>query len=54
MLGGLLHAIATVTFNVNHIVSGVAINILALGTTRYLSKFIFEARRGGCPSSPRP
>ena len=35
-LGGLLHAIITVTFNVNHIVSGVAINILALGVTRYL------------------
>ena len=28
-LGGLLHAIVTVTFGVNHIVSGVAINILA-------------------------
>ena len=30
-LGGLLHAIATVTFAVDQIVSGVAINILALG-----------------------
>ena len=28
-LGGLLHALATVTFGVDHIVSGVAINILA-------------------------
>lgn len=27
-LGGLLHAVATVTFNVNHIVSGVAITLL--------------------------
>ena len=29
-IGGLLHAIATVTFNVDHIISGVAINILCL------------------------
>ncbi|MYW68504.1 ABC transporter permease [Streptomyces sp. SID8379] len=41
-LGGLVHAIATVTFNVNHIVSGVAINILALGATRYLSAMIYD------------
>src|SRR5690606_38716235 len=33
-IGGLLHAIVTVTFKVNHIVSGVAINILALGATQ--------------------
>lgn len=36
-LGGLIHAIATVTFNVDHIISGVAINILAPAITRYLS-----------------
>src|SRR5262245_33136199 len=36
-IGGLLHAVATVTFNVDHIVSGVAINIVALGITPYLS-----------------
>ena len=29
--GGLVHAVATVTFGVDHIVSGVAINILGLG-----------------------
>ncbi|QCX78736.1 Branched-chain amino acid transport system / permease component [Streptomyces sp. YIM 121038] len=46
-IGGLLHAIVTVTFNVNHIVSGVAINILALGTTRYLSTYAFEGTDGG-------
>ncbi|MFF8317408.1 ABC transporter permease [Streptomyces bobili] len=52
-LGGLLHAIATVTFKVNHIVSGVALNILALGTTRYLSKFTFEdAPQGSSKQSP--
>ena len=31
--GGLIHAVATVTFDINHIVSGVAINILAAGVT---------------------
>ena len=30
-IGGLLHAIATVTFNVDHIISGVAINIVGAG-----------------------
>ena len=30
-VGGLLHAIATVTFGVDHIISGVAINLLAPG-----------------------
>ncbi|GHH38319.1 ABC transporter permease [Lentzea cavernae] len=40
-LGGLLHAIATVTFGVNHIVSGVAINLLGAGLTKYLSTLIF-------------
>ncbi len=33
-LGGLLHAVATVTFGVNHIVSGVAITLLGLGVTQ--------------------
>lgn len=42
-LGGLIHAIATVTFGVDHIVSGVAINILALGLVRYLAKIWFGA-----------
>lgn len=42
-LGGLLHAIATVGFGVDHIVSGVAINILALGTVQFLSKLWFGA-----------
>ncbi len=37
-LGGLLHALATVTFGVDQIISGVAINILAPAGTRYLSQ----------------
>ncbi|WP_419997374.1 ABC transporter permease [Streptomyces boninensis] len=51
-LGGLLHAIVTVTFGVNHIVSGVAINILALGATKYLSKFTFAEAGGSAKQSP--
>ncbi len=46
-LGGLLHAIATVSFGVDHIISGVAINILAPGVTRYLSDQIFTNYDGG-------
>lgn len=53
-LGGLLHAVMTVTFGVNHIVSGVAINILAVGVTRYLSNFTFANDPGGSSKqSPR-
>ena len=42
-LGGLLHAVATVTFNVDHIISGVAINLLAPAATRYLSEEVWES-----------
>ncbi len=45
--GGLLHAIATVLFNVDHIVSGVAINILAVGATQFLSGAFFAGQPGG-------
>ncbi|MER6143524.1 ABC transporter permease [Streptomyces sparsogenes] len=51
-LGGLLHAVITVTFGVNHIVSGVAINILAVGATRYLSNFAFLKTSGSARKSP--
>ena len=44
---GLLHAVATVTFNVDHIVSGVAINILAAGSMRFLSSLVYTAETGG-------
>lgn len=46
-LGGLLHALACVTFGVDHIVSGVAINILAAGLTKYLSVLFFTDTPGG-------
>jgi general nucleoside transport system permease protein len=53
-IGGLLHAIATVIFTVDHIVSGVAINILALGATQYLSKALFEGKEGGSTKQSPP
>jgi simple sugar transport system permease protein len=47
MLGGLLHAVATVTFGVDHIISGVAINIIALGAVQYLASLTFVGLPGG-------
>ena len=53
-LGGLVHAIATVSFGVDHIISGVAINVLAPGFTRFLSSEILVNHRGGSiTQSPR-
>jgi simple sugar transport system permease protein len=52
--GGLLHAIATVTFGVDHVVSGVAINILAAGVVRFLSELLYSDSQqgGGVTQSP--
>jgi simple sugar transport system permease protein len=50
MFGGLLHAIATVTFGVDHIISGVAINLLAAGTVRFLSELLYRGVPGGGPT----
>jgi len=53
-IGGLLHAVATVSFGVDHIISGVAINILAPGLTRFLADQVFSNWDGGSISqSPR-
>lgn len=53
-LFGLVHAIATVTFAVDQIVSGVAINILAAGSMRFLSSVLYTADTGGgATQSPR-
>jgi general nucleoside transport system permease protein len=46
-LVGLLHALATVRFNVDHVVSGIAINTLAAGVTEYLSIIFFKGQKGG-------
>ncbi|MGW5053059.1 ABC transporter permease [Actinokineospora sp. NPDC004072] len=54
VFGGLLHAVATVTFGVDHIISGVAINLLAPGAALFLSKqFFSDAPGGGQKQSPR-
>ena len=45
--GGLVHAIATVGFGVDHIVSGVAVNIIALGAVQYLAAQSFTGVEGG-------
>lgn len=51
-IGGAIHALATVTFGVNHIVSGVAINLLGAGATKYLSSLIFAPITHNPRSSP--
>ena len=40
--GGLLHAVATVSFGVDHVVSGVAINLLGAGVAQYLSVVAYD------------
>ena len=47
MIGGLVHAVATVIFGVDHIISGVAINIIALGAVQYLASLTFVGLPGG-------
>jgi ABC-type uncharacterized transport system permease subunit len=49
-IGGLLHALATVTFGVDHIVSGVAINIIGLGVAGFLAQIFFSDLPGGGPT----
>ena len=44
-VGGLIHAVATVTFGVDHIVSGVAINIIGLGAAKFLAEAYFADLR---------
>ena len=54
MLGGLIHAVSTVTFGVDHIVSGVAINIIGLGVAKYLAARFFNGLPGGGPTQSPP
>ena len=49
-LGGALHALATVVFAVDHIVSGVAINIIAAGVAAFLAEVFFAGLEGGGPT----
>ena len=43
MLMGALHAVVTVTFKVDHVVSGVAINVFGIGLSRFLCQSMFGA-----------
>jgi simple sugar transport system permease protein len=49
-VGALIHAMATVTFGVDHVVSGVAINIIAAGLVRYLSTLMYKSGAWPGPS----
>lgn len=52
-LGGLLHALATVTFGVDHVISGVAIStFLAPGGARFFASAVFADGGGGSTGSP--
>ncbi len=50
MVGGALHGLATVVFGVDHIVSGVAINIIAAGISGFLAEAFFSGLPGGGPT----
>ncbi len=53
-IGGLVHAVATVSFGVDQIVSGVAINFLGLGVTKYLASTLLNGTPGGGQSQSPP
>ena len=50
MLFGALHALATVYIGVDQIVSGVAINLLGAGLTKFLAERFFSGLAGGGPT----
>jgi simple sugar transport system permease protein len=47
-----VHAVATVSFRVDHIVSGVVINLVALGLARFLSQAFFGQSTQSDPGGP--
>jgi ABC-type uncharacterized transport system permease subunit len=47
-----VHAIATINFRVDHIVSGVVINLVAIGLARFLSFVFFEQATQSDPGGP--
>lgn len=51
---GLIHALATVTFGVDQVMSGLALNLLAAGIARYLSKLFFNGIPGGTATKSPP
>ncbi len=52
LLFSLVHALATVTFGVDHIVSGVVINVVALGLARFLGQVFFGQATQSDPGVP--
>ncbi len=53
-VGGAIHALATVIFGVDHIVSGVALNLLGAGAGAYLAVRTFTGLPGGGPTQSPP
>ena len=53
LVGALLMILTTVVVGVDHVVAGVAINILAPGLTRFLSSKFFNGHGGSIASSPQ-
>ena len=51
-VGGLVHAVVTVTFGVDQIVSGVAINLLGYGAAQFLSSLVFKEQPTQSPEIP--
>jgi simple sugar transport system permease protein len=51
MMGGLVMSVATTTFGVNHIVAGVAINLIAPGVARFMASELFVDVQGGSVTS---
>jgi ABC-type uncharacterized transport system permease subunit len=51
MMGGLVMSVATTTFGVNHIVAGVAINLIAPGVARFMASELFVGVQGGAVTS---
>ena len=47
-----VHAVATINFRVDHIVSGVVINLVAIGLARFLSYIFFEQATQSDPGGP--
>ena len=53
MLGGALLGIAAVTFGVDHVIAGVAVNLIAPGVTRFLAGEFFIPDGGSLSNSPQ-
>lgn len=53
MFGGLIHAVATIRFNIDQVISGVVMNLFAFFGVRYLSELVFVGQpQGGISQSP--